>query len=345
MLDFENLKYAWLFLAIPFFILIFIFYIYLKKRNLNRFGDMELVKKLTPDVSFYKPIIAFVFLLLAFSSLVVALMNPRVGTKLEEVTQEGVEIMIILDVSNSMNAQDVLPSRLERSKQLILRLIDNLRNDKIGLVVFAGIPYLQLPMTTDFGAAKLLVSTVSSDIIQTQGTAIGSAINLAVQSFSDDESSKVIIIITDGENHEDDALGAVSSAYSNGISVHSIGMGSTDGAPIPLISGNSVIGYLKDTQGNTVLTKVDQSLINQLANAGGGIALRSTTGDINLSQLIEEIQKLDKTEFETKIFTEFESKYQIFLGLALAFLLINFIFTDKKNRFIVMLNNFVGGKK
>jgi Ca-activated chloride channel family protein len=261
---------------------------------------------------------------------ILALANPQIGTKLEEVKREGVDIMIALDVSNSMTAEDIKPSRLESAKQEISRMIDKLQNDRIGMVVFAGDSYLQLPLTTDYPAARLLLSTIDVDIVPVPGTAIGSAIRLAKKSFAAGEQKhKVIVLITDGENHEDDAIAAAKEAHDEGVVIHTIGMGLPDGAPIPVYQNQNIVGYKKDNEGATVVTKLDQQALVQIAEAGGGKFIRASNQQNELDAILREIESMEKKEFGAKIVTEYEDRFQYCLALALLLLLMEFFLSER----------------
>jgi Ca-activated chloride channel family protein len=275
---------------------------------------------------------------------VLGLANPQIGTKMKKVKREGVEIVLAVDVSNSMLAEDIKPNRLERAKFVIKSLIDKLKQDKLSIVLFAGDSFLQLPMTTDYGAAKLMVSAISTDMIEKQGTAIGSAIELGMKSFSDDPKvSKVMIIITDGENHEDDALSAAKEAKDKGITLHTVGMGSINGGPIPLIVNGTNRGYLTDNTGQTVVTKLNANMLQELAETGGGRFVQATDGNIDLSQLLGELSKMHKTQFEAKIFTDFEDRFQYALLAALAVLILEALIIERKNKTLT-LRRIVGEK-
>jgi Ca-activated chloride channel family protein len=283
--------------------------------------------------------------MIAYSLIVVGLANPQIGTKLEEVKREGVDIIIALDVSNSMKAEDIKPSRLERSKQAISRLIDKLENDRIGVIVFAGNAYVQLPITTDFAAAKLFLGSIDTDIIPTQGTAIGSAIDLAMESFvGQDNKHKALVIITDGENHEDDAVEAAKKANEAGIIIHTIGMGSPEGAPIPVYRNGVQVDFMKDHNGTTVITKLDQVGLEKIAAEGKGQFIRASNSDDGLNTILNEITKMDKKSFGSKMFTEYEDRFQYFIGAGLLFLIIEFLVSNRKNRAVQRLDLF-GEKK
>lgn len=347
---FENSEFLWGLLFVPLIIFIYVLIRINRKKSLERFGDKSLLQQLMPEASSHKPFFKLVFVLLAMAFLTAGVANPQVGTKMEEIKREGVDVVIALDISNSMEAEDIKPNRLERAKQAINKLIDKLRNDRIGLVIFAGHSYLQLPLTSDYSAAKLLLSSVSTDLIPTQGTAIGSAIRLAMDSFVDrkedeaedgkDLRNKVIIVITDGENHEDDALGAAGEAAEKGIFIHTVGMGTTKGGPIPVYSRGVQKGYLKNKFGEAIVSKLDAAMLQQLAAAANGRFVRSAGADPELSELLEEIDKMEKKEFGTKLFTDYEDRFQYLLAPALLLMFIEFLVSDRKNRLLTILNIF-----
>jgi len=251
-----------------------------------------------------------------------------------------------VDVSNSMKAEDIKPNRLERAKQSIQNLIDNLVNDRIGIIAFAGDAFLLLPLTSDYSAAKLFLSTMDCDIIETQGTAMGKAINLAVESFPEEKTKKrALIIITDGENHEDDALGAATEAAKENVVIHTIGMGSPDGAPIPVYKNGAIAAYMKDNSGNIIITKLNQEMLSQIAAAGNGNFTRSGSGGIDLKAIIDDIAGMEKTQYQSKMFTDYEDRFQYFIAIALLMLIIEFFISGQKNKIIESLNLFGIKKK
>lgn len=338
---FENETLYLLFIIIPVLIFIFIFSNIIKKQKLSKFASKDILLKITDGISKYKNSTKFIFILIAISSLILAIMNPQIGSKLEEVKREGIEIMVAIDVSNSMLAEDIKPNRLESAKQAINNLINKLYNDKIGIILFAGDSFLQLPLTTDYSAAKLLLSTVSTDLIPTQGTAIGSAIQLAMDSFTEEsKSGKALIVITDGENHEDDALSMAKEANEKGITITTIGMGTEEGAPIPLMRNGQRVDFIKDREGNTVVTKLDAAMLSQIASAANGGFLRASNAGVDLKEIIDEMQDLDKETFESKVFTDYEDRFQIFLAICLFILVLEFFISNRENKFIKRMFTF-----
>lgn len=341
MIKFAHSEYLLGLCIIPLLILLFWWGMFRNRKALEQFGNPALLSQLMTETSKYKRTFKFFLLIFGMFFLVIALANPQIGTKMEEVKREGVDIMIAIDVSNSMRAEDIKPNRLESAKQEINRLINRLQNDRIGLIVFAGESYLQLPLTSDFSSARLLLSAIDVDIVPIQGTAIGSAIRLAMKSFVEGEKKhKVIIVISDGENHEDDAITAAKEAHSEGAIVHTMGMGTPEGVPIPIYENNQRIGFKKDKNNNIIMTKLDEAGLQQIASAGGGKYIRATTGGDELGILMKEIESMEKKEFGAKIFTEYEDRFQYFLIIALFLVVLEFFTVERKNRLLSKWNIF-----
>jgi Ca-activated chloride channel family protein len=333
MFRFEHIDYLYALLLIPVFSTLFVMYMIWKKRAMKRFGDWDVISQLMPLYSGKKLILKFVVLMLAFGFLIIGLANPQVGSKLEKVQRKGADLMIALDVSNSMLSQDIRPDRLTRAVQGITKLVDRLEGDRIGIVVFAGKAYVQLPITTDYSAAKLFLSTISTQMVPSQGTAIGDAIELSAKSFNDDKRSKAIIVITDGENHEGDVMEAAKAAAEKGIKIFTIGMGSPDGSPIPVYDNyGRQTGYKTDRQGQTVVSRLDETTLQQVASAGNGIYVRASSGQDGLTRILDEINALEKQEIETKMFSEYEGRFQYFLAISLLLLLLEFIIPETKSK-------------
>jgi Ca-activated chloride channel homolog len=329
---FANPDFLYLLLAIPVLILLWVINSIRRKRTLNRFGDSDLITKLIPEASESRLVIKFTIQLLALLSGIVMLARPQFGSKIENVKKEGVEIIIALDVSNSMLCEDIQPNRLERAKQSISRLIDQFVDDKIGLIVFAGDAYTQIPVTNDYLSAKMFLSTVSPDMVSKQGTAIGAAIDLAMRSFSPNmEESKAMIIISDGENHEDDPIEKANEAAEARIIIHTIGIGSVDGSPIPLIIDGRK-DFLKDIDGNTVVTRLDENILKELAVITGGKYTRATNTNIGLNDIFTDIKKMNKQEIEGTRYTEYNDQFQFFAAAMIILLLIDFLVMERKNR-------------
>lgn len=331
MIKFAHPEYFYALALVLAFILFFLYYGAWKKRARKRFGDEKVIGELMPAVSKGKPLIKFILIIFALILLIIGLVNPQVGSKLEKVKREGIDLMLVLDVSNSMLAEDIKPNRLERSKMAISQLIDRLKGDRIGIVIFAGNAYKQLPLTTDYSAARLFLSAVDTKIVPSQGTAIGEAINLAVTSFDDAQHNKAIIVITDGENHEDDAIGAAKEAVEKGVKVFSIGMGLPDGAPIPVYNNNGThAGFKKDRSGQTVITKLDEDMLRQIAAAGNGSYARANNASTGLNKIFDDISQIEKKEIETRQFTDYEDQFQFYLGGAILLLIFELLIASRR---------------
>ncbi|MXV15731.1 vWA domain-containing protein [Hufsiella ginkgonis] len=332
MLRFAHTGFLWGLAAIPLFILFFGWLSQWKKRAIASLGDKHVVKQLMPAVSSSTPWIKFALFLLAYASLITGLADPQVGSKMEEVKRESADLMILLDVSNSMLSEDLAPNRLENARRAIAQLIDNLHNDRIGLVVFAGQAYVQLPVTTDYSAAKLFLNTINTNMVPTQGTAIGAAIDLGIRSFDfKNGTGKSIIIITDGENHEDDAISAAKDALEKDVTVNVIGVGSVDGAPIPMYYNGQKSGFRTDSTGKPVVTKLNEDMCKQIAAAGNGTYVRASNANSGLNIIMDQIAKMQRKTVSSKSFRDFEDRFQFFLGLALLCLVAEFFISNKKS--------------
>ncbi|MDR1610517.1 MAG: VWA domain-containing protein, partial [Candidatus Symbiothrix sp.] len=308
MFRFAHPEYLYLLVLLPAFLLLFLYSMYIKKRNLKRLGNMKILRGLMPDVALKKQHLKFWLQFICLGLFILVIAGPQFGSKLETVKRQGIEVMICLDVSNSMLSNDINPTRLEKSKLILSKLIDDLRNDKIGLIVFAGDAFIQLPITSDYVSAKMFLSSINPSMVPTQGTAIGAAINLATSSFSPSQNSeKTIVLITDGENHEDDAAGATKAAAEKGIKVNVLGVGSIQGGPIPA-SGNS---YQKDREGNMIITKLNEQMCQEIAAAGNGMYARTDNTNSALKALQKELSKMTKSEVESKVYSSYDEKYQI----------------------------------
>ncbi len=303
-----------------------------RKRQLRQFGEEMLLEQLMPNVSNKRPVWKFYLTLFAVAVMIFVVAGPQFGSKLQSTKKKGIELIIALDVSNSMLAEDIKPNRLERAKQAISQMVDKMGNDKIGLIVFAGDAYTQLPITTDYTSAKMFLSTINTGIVPKQGTAIGKAIELASQSFGPQEDvSRAIIVITDGENHEDDAIKAAEAAQEKGIVVYTIGMGSAKGAPIPTGVNNA---FRKDRDGNVVITKLDEKMLQEIAIAGGGKSMRANNSKVGLNELFKEINNMEKSEIEAKVYSEYDEQFQWLALIALVLLAFEIFILERKNQYL-----------
>jgi len=343
MFRFANPQYLNFLYLLPVLILLFWYLGRNRKKLLQQFADKELHKTLFPTYSNLKRWTKFIVILLALTCLIFAAANPQVGTKLTEVKQTGIDVFILLDVSNSMMAEDIKPSRLDKAKYQISNLINKLRGDRIGLIIFAGQAYVQIPLTTDYSAANLFLSAVDVNSVPSQGTAIASAIKLATASFDSLSTQKVIVTITDGEDHEGDIDDAVENAVSKGIKIYCIGLGSPDGVPIPVYNNNhQLTGFKKDNQGNTVLTKLDEETLKKIANEGNGKYYRGTNYEDYLDKIYTELSQLEQTEFGVKKITDYEDRFYYFLIPAIILLVLEYFISEKKSPLYARINKKLG---
>lgn len=341
MFRFESPLYLYLLLIIiPAMVVLYYLFLRHHKAMLKRFGDTQLVSGLVKDASPKRMLYKFILVLLALIFMILAVAKPQLGAKLREVKRMGVEIMLAVDVSNSMLAEDLKPSRLERTKSAINRLIDNLQKDRIGMVVFAADAYIQLPITSDYISAKSFVSGLSTNMVPRQGTSISRAIELATRSFSEQSSrSRAIILITDGESHDDDPLEAAQAAKDEGVIIYTVGIGTPEGAALS-IGGE----MLKDEQGQIVVSKLDDTVLQQIAVLTGGAYVQATERSIGLEQILEEINKIDKQEFSSMVFEEYNDIFQYFLWVAFALVSLEFVMLDRKNHVLGRISVFSNQK-
>lgn len=337
MLRFEDPIYLWMLLIIPIFVLMRFIVWRKRKRNLRKFGDPSLLKEMMPDVSKYRPTIKFCLLLSAITILIFMIARPQVGSKISHEKREGIEVLIALDISNSMLAQDVIPSRLEKSKLLIEDLVDHFTNDKVGLVVFAGDAFVQLPITNDYVSAKMFLQNINPSLITTQGTDLARAISLSQSCFTQREHiGRAIIVITDGEDHEGGALEAAREAYKKGINVFILGVGTSKGAPIP--DGNG--GYLKDNSGQTVFSALNEQMCQQVAKAGNGVYIHVDNTSDAQEKLNKELSKLQSGISDTVVYSEYNEQFQIFGIILLLLLIVETILLESRNPLFKQINLF-----
>ncbi|MBE6216493.1 MAG: VWA domain-containing protein [Bacteroidales bacterium] len=328
MINFAHAQYLLLLFLIPVFFLLQALVLNMRRRRIRKFGDEALVTRLMPSWSKSKVWLRLSLFSVGFFFFVIGLSRPQIGAKLKEHETKGAEIMIVLDVSNSMLAEDYSPNRLERAKLAISRLVDKLRDDRIGLIVFAGNSFVQLPITTDYVSAKMFLNSISTESVPVQGTAIGEAINTAMRSFSaQSEKSRAIVVITDGENHEDDPVAAARQAAELGARVFAIGVGSPEGKPIPM-DGE----LLKDKDGEIVVTRLDEKVLQEVAQAGNGVYVRAGNSEFGLNPIIDDIRKMDDEKYSSIVFEEFDEQFMYFLGIALFFFVMEMLIGDRKSR-------------
>lgn len=333
MFKFARPEAFWLLWGLLPLILAFIWFMIGRKRALKLIGNRSLLMRLAPESPKNKHRIKFLFLALAFTCFVLALARPQWSLKSEPVTRSGVDLVVALDISNSMLADDVKPTRLDQAKQFISKLIDKLKGDRVGLIIFAGNAYLQVPLTSDYLATKSLLRTVSPRLAPTQGTAIGEAVSLANSAFVKGEKQyKVLLIISDGENHEGKAIEAAGLAADSGVVIHTMGVGSVRGAPIPVVQGGREVDYKRDREGNIVLSKMNEEMLEDVARAADGKFFNLDRPDQAVYNFMSELAAMEKKDFEEVVFTDYEDQFQWFLGLGILFLVLEFFLSEGKNR-------------
>lgn len=342
MFRFENPHFLYALLALPLMLLFFLLVRQIKKNALKRFGENQLMLRLLPFLSWKRQSFKFILFSMAWMLLVIAAANPQLGSKLAKVQHKGIDLMICLDVSNSMLAQDITPNRLENAKLAISKLIDNLEGDRIGIVIFAGQAYLQLPITNDYAAAKLFLLTIRPELVPKQGTAIAQALMFAESSFLKDKTNKAVIVITDGEDHEGSAIEQAKSLAEKNIRVFTVGIGSPEGSPIPDGNGNS---YKRDFEGNVVVTKLNETILQQIASAGSGIYIRSKSTQASLKKVLEETNKIEKTEFDTKLYSDFENRFHYFVWAAFLLLVLEVMLSERKSKWLSNIKIFERAKQ
>lgn len=343
MFRFEEPSYLYLLLLLPLLAALFLYSNYRRKRAIKKFGDPDLMAQLMPDASKYRPDVKFWIVFVAIGLFAVLLARPQFGSRLETVKRQGIEVIIALDISNSMLAEDIQPSRLQKAKRLVSQLVDKMENDKVGMIVFAGDAFTQLPITSDYISAKMFLETIDPSLISKQGTALGAAINLSTRSFTPQEGvGRTVILITDGENHEDGALEAAKSAVEKGIQINVLGVGMPEGAPIPIPGSND---YRRDREGNVVVTKLNEQMCQEIAQVGQGIYVRVDNTNAAQNAITKEINKLAKADVETQVYTEFNEQFQAIAWIILILLLVEMLILERKNPLFKNIHLFSDKKK
>lgn len=342
MIQLDEKIYFYLLFIIPVIIVLFLLLLVWKKRTQKKFADTNLLKRLTPTRSYYKGTLKLILFLLGLSALIMGLVNPKIGTKLETVKREGVDIVFAVDVSKSMLAEDIAPNRLEKAKRLVSETINQLASDRIGIIAYAGQAFPQLPITTDYGAAKMFLQSMNTDMLTSQGTAINEAIELATTFYDDDEqTNRVLFIISDGEDHsENSTISAVEEAVEEGITIYTIGVGTEKGSVIPIKRNGIMESLKKDAQGLVVITKLNEEVLTDISNEGNGQYIDGTNTEAAVDFIKEELLQMDKKEFEAKQFAEYKDQFQWFLGAGLLFLFLEIFILDRKTKWLQKLNLF-----
>lgn len=341
MYQLEEKIWFWTLIIIPVIIVLFLIVQLWKRHAQRKFANEQLLKRLSPNRSVFKSVLKLVVLSLAFACLSIAMVNPKIGTKLETVKREGVDIVFAVDVSKSMLAEDIAPNRLEKAKQLVTQIINNLASDRIGIIAYAGKAFPQLPITTDYASAKMFLQSMNTDMLSSQGTAIDEAIQLARTYYNDEEqTNRVLIIISDGEDHNNIAINVAEEASDEGIKIFTVGVGETKGAPIPIKQNGIVLNYKKDNQGETVITKLNEETLIEIADEANGEYIKGN----NTSEVVEAIRdilnRMDKKEFEAKEIAEYEDQFQWFLAFGIFFLIIDIFLLERKTAWLSRLNLF-----
>lgn len=337
----EEPIYFYFFAIIPVIVVVFLLVLWWKKRVQKKFANQELLARLAPNKSTFKPVLKLVFFIIGISFLIIALVNPKMGTKLKTVKREGVDVVFALDVSKSMLAEDIAPNRLEKAKQIISKIIDKLGSDRVGVIIYAGNSYPLLPITTDHAAAKMFLQNANPDMVSSQGTAINEALNLAKTYYNNDEqTNRFLIIISDGEDHQEETKQLAQNIANEGVKVYTIGIGTEKGGPIPIKLNNELIGYKKDRKGETVITQRKPEVLQGIAEASDGSYIDGNKTEKPVKTIEDIIANAQKSEFETKQFSDYKDQFQWFVGLGLLFLILDVFLFEKKTKWLKKVDLF-----
>ncbi|MGG7033882.1 MAG: VWA domain-containing protein [Flavobacterium sp.] len=340
-MELDEKKYLYLLLILPVLVLIFLFNMYWKRKKQREFGDLFLVNKLSPKKSVFKPVLKLSVLILALGALILALVNPKIGTKTETVKREGIDIIFAVDVSKSMLAEDIAPSRLEKSKRLVSQIISQLRTDRIGIIAYAGSAFPVLPITTDYGVAKMFLQSMNPDMVSSQGTSLEGAIKLSADYFDkDDKTRKLMIMISDGEDHSEGAAAMAEEANEMGLKIITIGVGTEKGGPIPLKENGIVKSFKRDRDGQVVVTKLNPESLKEIAKATNGGYINGNDTRAVIEYINNALENIEKTEFESEQFTDFNSQFQWFLGLGFFLLIVDVFLLEIKTNWVRKMNLF-----
>lgn len=339
-MELDEKKYLYLLVIIPILVLLFLYNQVWKKKKQKEFGDLDLIKKLSPEKSVFKPVLKFVVISLGLICIIIGLVNPKIGTRIETVKREGIDIVFAMDVSKSMECEDIAPNRLEKSKQLVSQIIKQLGDDRIGIVAYAGSAFPVLPITTDFGVAKMFMQSMNTNMVSSQGTSLDDAIKISTTFFDDKKTSKLLIMISDGEDHSEESDVAVEEANKMGIKILTIGVGTEKGGQIPMKENGVLQGYKKDNAGETVITKLDPNSLMKIAKATKGNYINGRNTKEVLNFIKNELNKIQKTEFESTQLSNFQSQFQWFLGLGFLLLFFDVFFLERKTEWVKKLDLF-----
>jgi Ca-activated chloride channel family protein len=340
-MELEEKKYLYLLLILPILVFIFLYNLYWKRKKQREFGDLELIKKLSPEKSVFKPVLKLIVFLLALACIIIALVNPKIGTKAETVKREGIDIVFAVDVSKSMLCEDIAPSRLEKSKQIVSQIISQLGSDRIGIIAYAGSAFPVLPITTDYSVAKMFLQSMNPTIVSSQGTSLDDAIKLSTTYFDKkDKTKKLLIMISDGEDHSDGSESAAEEANNAGIKIITVGVGTEKGGPIPLKVNGVVSSFQRDNTNEVVVTKLNPESLKVIAKATKGGYINGNSTKEVLDYVKNAMQNIEKTEFESDQFTDFNAQFQWFLGIGFFLLVIDISLLDKKTKWLKKMNLF-----
>jgi Ca-activated chloride channel family protein len=340
-MELDEIKYLYLLFILPLVVVLFFFNLYWKRKKQREFGDLEMIKKLSPESSVFKPVFKLVVIVLALTGLIFGLVNPKIGTKMETVKREGIDIVFAMDVSKSMLAEDVAPSRLEKSKQLVSQIINQLGNDRIGIVAYAGSAFPVLPITTDYSVAKMFLQSMNTEMVSSQGTSLDEAIKLSSTYFDDkSKTSKLLILISDGEDHSEGAQAAAEEANKQGMRIITIGLGTEKGGTIPLKKNGVVESYQRDNNDEVVVTKLNRASLETIAKATKGGYINGNNTKEVIAYINSTLDKIQKTEFESTQMADFQSQFQWFLGFAFVLLFLDLFLLEKKTIWVKKLNLF-----
>ncbi|EIA10092.1 VWA domain-containing protein [Flavobacterium frigoris] len=340
-MELDEKKYLYLLFILPLVVLLFLYNLYWKRKKQREFGDLDAIKRLSPEKSTFKPTFKLVIILLALAGLILGLVNPKIGTKMETVKREGIDIVFAMDISKSMLAEDIAPSRLEKSKQIVSQIINQLGNDRIGIVAYAGSAFPVLPITTDYSVAKMFLQSMNTGMVSSQGTSLDEAIKLSATYFDDkSKTSKLLILISDGEDHSEGAQAAAEEANKQGMRIITIGIGTEKGGTIPLKRNGIVESYQRDNNDQVVVTKLNRASLEAIAKATkGGYVNGNNTKEV-LEYIKSTLDKIQKTEFESTQMADFQSQFQWFLGIAFGLLFLDFFLLERKTNWVSKLNLF-----
>ena len=340
-MELDEKKYLYLLILIPVLVLIFLYGLYWKRKKQKEFGDLDLIKKLSPQKSVFKPILKFSMLILALVCIIIALVNPKIGTKSQTVKREGIDIVFAIDVSKSMLCEDIAPNRLDKTKQIVSQIINQFGNDRIGIVAYAGSAFPVLPITTDYSVAKMFLQSMNHGMVSSQGTSLDEAIKIATTYFDKkDKTNKLLILISDGEDHSEGAESAAEEAKSIGLKIITIGVGTEKGGPIPLKENGIVKSFQRDNNNEVVITKLNPESLNAIAKATQGGYVNGSNTKAVLEYVKNALENIEKTEFETQQFTDFNSQFQWFLGFGFFLLFADVFLSEKRTTWIKKLNLF-----